>query len=111
MNECQIMDEDGVTQCACRTDDVLRLLADTRRRKFIAALESCEDGWIQVEPLLRQTIPAGKTSLEAWTREFCHVHLPMLEDHGLIDYDSEDGLIRRYHCELVSDVLAVIDSD
>ncbi|ELY47160.1 hypothetical protein DV706_02235 [Natronorubrum bangense] len=109
MNECQIVDEDGYARCTCDTDAVFRLLADARRRKLIAALESCEDDQLPLSKLIRQSTTDEQVDLEARKREFHHVHLPMLDDHGLIDYDSEADLIRYYHCELVADVLAMTD--
>ncbi|WP_240756803.1 DUF7344 domain-containing protein [Natronorubrum bangense] len=88
---------------------MFRLLADARRRKLIAALESCEDDQLPLSKLIRQSTTDEQVDLEARKREFHHVHLPMLDDHGLIDYDSEADLIRYYHCELVADVLAMTD--
>ncbi len=49
------------------------------------------------------------TTDDDWALELAHVHLPLLEDHGLVEYDARTETIRYYECELVSSVLGLIE--
>ncbi|ELY44590.1 DUF7344 domain-containing protein [Natronorubrum sulfidifaciens] len=109
MTECQIRAEDGSTRCPCATDDILRLLADTRRREIITTLESCDDDRMSL-PRLRSQSTTGHADPDSWHRAIHHIHLPMLDDHGLIDYDSEAEHIRYYHCEQVTTALEALEA-
>lgn len=111
MHECPIVDEDGIVRCGCSTDDVLRLLADARRRRILALLEA-EGGRIDVETVIA-TLAAmvDDRDVESWKAEFFHAHLPALEDGKLVDYDRRNGTIRYHRCGLVSDVLAAIETE
>jgi DNA-binding transcriptional ArsR family regulator len=110
MSECPIVDEDGTERCSCETNDVLRLLADTHRRKLVSRLEADGRNWIDVDSLVRAELAANE-ELDATTleQELYHVHLPLLEDVGLIDYDGHSKTIRYYRCDLVSNVLDAVD--
>ncbi|WP_328821486.1 DUF7344 domain-containing protein [Natronorubrum halalkaliphilum] len=90
-------------------DEIFRLLCDSRRRRIVTTLEACERNRVQTPELL-SWVTREEATVESWRRELYHVHLPMLDDVGLADYDRQDEMIRYYHCELVSDVLDVIDS-
>lgn len=110
MNECPIQDGDGGSRSTCTVDGVLELLADTRRREILAILETLEDDWIERDRLLAILDSANdEVDLTEWRTTLRHVHLPMLEARGFVDYDENSGTIRYYQCELVSDVLAAIE--
>ncbi len=49
------------------------------------------------------------TTEDDWALELAHVHLPLLEDRGLVEYDARTETIRYYECELVSNVLGSIE--
>ena len=109
MSECPIVDEDGGVRSRCDVNDLLRILADPRRREIVSALETYEDNWTDVDTLHGSLLTtSGKTNSSNWETEIRHVHLPMLEDVGLIDYDGYSETIRYYRCDLVSDLLDAI---
>jgi len=110
MTECLITDEDGVVQGSCGLDDVFRLLANARRREIVAVLDASDANWIERDRLLADPSGTddGMEAIEA-RDALHHVHLPMLEDLGLIEYDRQSGAIRYYQCQLLSSVLAAID--
>ncbi|RQG88028.1 ArsR family transcriptional regulator [Natrarchaeobius halalkaliphilus] len=110
MTECQIVDRDGVVRCVCEADEILRLLANGRRRQIIAFLESHEDDWARIETLIDDISTTTTMTDDDWETEFHHVHAPMLEASGLIEYDGQNGTIRYYHCELVSTVVDVVNA-
>ncbi|MDG5760207.1 ArsR family transcriptional regulator [Natronococcus sp. A-GB1] len=86
-------------------DEILRVLADERRRDIVAALDGAAESWITTDELSRSIGDAG------WEGELFHVHLPMLRDAGLLDYDEREGLIRYYRCDLVSAVLDTVEHE
>lgn len=110
MTECQIVDADGTERCTCDPGEILDLLANDRRRLAVAALERADSDQMQFDHLSRELCEMfDDVSPEAAAIELRHVHVPALEDRGLIEYDEHSETIRYYHCRLVSDVLAVVD--
>lgn len=97
------------------TSALLELLAAERRRQVLFLL--CGTDSVQVPEGLRtragiearrsqsrggpspssplQTTPSADQSLERLDMELSHVHLPKLEDSGLIEWDSEAGTVSR----------------
>jgi hypothetical protein len=72
---------------------MLVLLADARRRAVVSALEAAEDDWMDFDRLvavLSEETP--DVSAETWRIELHHVHLPALEDRGVIVVESHAGL-------------------
>lgn len=111
MSEFPITDEDGLVRCTCETDDLLRLLADASRRRVIVLLENYDSNRIHVDRMAQQlSMTAGNTTAREWHRRLHHRYLPMLEDVGLIEYDSQAKVVRYFDCEVITDVLDVIDS-
>ncbi|RQG95521.1 DUF7344 domain-containing protein [Natrarchaeobius chitinivorans] len=111
MTRCLIVDRDGVERCTCDVSDVFSLLANDRRRTVIAALERAQDDWISVDRLLTDVSSVDDgVGGETWAIELHHVHVPLLEEKGLIEYDAHGETIRYYHCELVSNVLTAIEA-
>jgi len=112
MTEFSITDENGLVQSTCETDEILRLLADASRRQVVVLLENCDSNWIRVDQMAQQlSMRCDDETISSWKRDLHHVHLPMLEDTGLIEYDRQDRVVRYYHCEVIANVLDVIDSE
>ncbi|MDS0477697.1 ArsR family transcriptional regulator [Natrinema sp. 1APR25-10V2] len=111
MSECQIVDSDGAVRCMCDVDEVLSLLADSRRRTIVRTLDRAPKNWIDRESLIDSLSATGSESMtpDEWALELAHVHLPLLEDCGLVEYDAHSEAIRYYECELASRVLASIE--
>ncbi|WP_408958498.1 ArsR family transcriptional regulator [Natrinema sp. 74] len=109
MSECQIVDSDGTVRCTCDVDKILSLLADSDRRTVVRTLDTAERDWLDRESLLESVSATGSMTAEDWALDLAHVHLPLLEERGLIEYDAHSETIRYYECELVSDVLAAVE--
>ena len=111
MSECPITDEDGLVRCTCETDEILRLLADASRRRVIVLLENRDSNRIHVDRMAQQlSMTTDTKTIRGWKRNLHHRHLPMLEEVGLIEYDSQARVVRYFHCEAITNVLDVIDS-
>lgn len=107
---CSIVD-DGVPHTECTARDVLCALSEPRRRTVVGAVDAHEANWIDLDDLVADVrARTDELSAEGWRRELRHAHLPMLDDIGLVDYDTTGDAVRRYDCELVSDVLAVLEN-
>lgn len=75
------------------TDAVLRLLAERQRRAVLRRLTDAAEP-VAVESLAASL--ATTTSDVAGVRiRLRHTHLPKLHDADVIDYDAEDGTVRR----------------
>ena len=112
MTEFPITDNDGLVQSICETDEVLRLLADASRRRVVVSLANCESNWIHREQLAQRLAVANEDeTVSSWERDLHHVHLPLLEDTGVVGYDRREGTIRYYHCDVLSDVLDAVGSE
>ncbi|ELY56089.1 hypothetical protein C491_14107 [Natronococcus amylolyticus DSM 10524] len=112
MSECPILDENGIVYRTCEADGVLRVLASARRREIVSELEASDENWITVDELARAISATGdETDDDGWAGELHHVHLPMLRDIGLVDYDRHGRTVRYYRCDLVSSVLEAVDSE
>ncbi|ELZ17458.1 DUF7344 domain-containing protein [Natrinema limicola] len=112
MTEFPITDNDGLVQSTCKTDEILRLLADASRRRVVVSLENVEKNRIHREQLAqRLALPHEDETISGWERALHYIHLPLLADTGLIEYDRQEGTIRHYHCERLSDVLAAVDPE
>ncbi len=109
MSECQIVDSDGTVRCTCDVDEVLSLLADSRRRTVVRTLDRAPKNWTDRESLIDLLSATGSMTADEWALELAHVHLPLLEDCGLVEYDAHSEAIRYYECELASRVLASIE--
>lgn len=109
MTPCQIVDADGTERCTCDCGEILGLLADDHRRAAVAILERADVDRLQFDRLLGAVCETlDGVSAETAAIELRHVHLPALEDRGLLEYDERSETIQYYHCRLVSDVLDVV---
>ncbi|THE64313.1 ArsR family transcriptional regulator [Salinadaptatus halalkaliphilus] len=110
MTERPIDDEKPV-QCPTDPNKVLRLLANDRRRQIVTVLDARDESLIHFEDLQQQlSIEFETPDSGNWLIQLRHVHLPMLEEAGLVEYDGRDRRIRYDDCELVSEVLTAIES-
>lgn len=109
MTTCQIVNEDGTERCTCDCGEILGLLADDHRRAAVAILERTDADRLQFDRLLAALCETlDGVSTETAAIELRHIHVPALEDRGLLEYDERNETIRYYHCGLVSDVLDTV---
>lgn len=81
-------------------DRLYRALASTRRRRLLWLL--LEEGRCTVEESVRVLLGWPVTEPDAMEIpddrrgihiELVHVHLPLLEDSGIVSYDTKDGIV------------------
>jgi len=83
-------------------DQTLAMLASNERRKLVAYFDRNDVESASMEVLtthLARTqveTDGGDPSTEAAKARLHHVHLPKLQAHGVVEYDSRSGEI-RYH--------------
>lgn len=78
----------------------IELLGHERRRKTIRILENDDETTLDRREIARR-IAAIETDADAASDELVrrvelslhHKHLPMLDDHGVVDYDRDTGLV------------------
>lgn len=109
MSECQIIDSDGTVRRTCDVDEIISLLADSRRRTVVRTLDTAPKNWTDRESLLESLPTSEAMTADEWALEFAHVHLPLLEERGLVEYDAHSETIRYFECDLVSRVLGSIE--
>jgi hypothetical protein len=76
-----------------------RVLADRRRRVLLAELEGHTEP-VSVDALTsaivaRERGDGGQSASEKVRISLHHIHLPLLNDHGIVDYDTEDKVVER----------------
>ena len=110
MTERLITDENDVVQGKYKLDDILRLLANSRRREIVVVLDSIDANWNERDRLFGGLSSTDESMDVTQVRiALHHAHLPMLEELGLIEYDKQNETIRCYQCEALLSVLAAID--
>lgn len=108
-----------MSQTAPADANPFRLLAHPYRRQLLAALADT-DGSVTVrdvrnEIVTRETaaslpdVPAAETKRVYLT--LLHIHVPMLADAGVIDYDSDRDVIEAADLEAVRPLLSVATDD
>lgn len=81
-------------------ETTLRLLADQQRRQILRWIAATA-GEVPVDTLTQrldepESVPASEESAtDAAVLRLQHVHLPMLEQAGVIVYDAEAGAVQR----------------
>lgn len=78
-----------------RIDTLLRILADSERRRILASLRSASAESVALEELTQLASDTGD-DLEHTRIRLHHNHLPALEDAGLLTYDSHTNTV-EYH--------------
>ena len=86
---------------SARLDELFRILSNRRRRRVLYSLVDSEESVIECSQLVDRladgpaTVGAGGDSSEAAVaRDLYHVHLPRLEDAGIVEYDRRQGTVR-----------------
>ena len=88
------------------TDKMLRLVSDRRRRRLLRLLADRGDGELTdlADAIADDGASSGGAAREASERvetKLYHVHLPLLADHGLVEFDSRSGTVRyRAHDDI-----------
>ncbi|MFC7078814.1 DUF7344 domain-containing protein [Halorussus caseinilyticus] len=84
-----------------RIDRVLQLLTSKERRRIIEYFHHVESDTATVEVLSahlgRLRVEAGGTEAEStdgYQNELHHVHLPKMQDYGIVEYDPRSGHVR-----------------
>lgn len=111
MITCSIVDRSGTQVATCSADDVLRSLSNGRQREVITVLERMADDEIDRDRLRQRLAERANGGDEIdWRHELRHVHVPMLDELGIVTTDEANERIRYHQCELVSSVLDVLES-
>ena len=96
-------------------DALFDLFSDERRRDLCLHVVRSEKTTFSLEELVdrmserdsKAGSEAGRTRVAA---ELHHVHLPRLDDAGLVEYDTETGTIRCEDCAM-ADLCEAFDRD
>lgn len=92
-------------------DACLRLISDRQRREILQQLRHESDGKTGVDELVTQLHGSdtarsrGQGSQEQVAIELVHNHLPKLADHGLVEIDPENEIVRYQSDEQVEALL------
>lgn len=78
-----------------RVDTLLRILADSERRRIITALRATPSERVPLEELTQRVCDSGR-DLESTRIRLHHNHLPELEQAGIITCDTHMNTI-EYH--------------
>ena len=108
-----------MSQTATADANPFRLLAHSYRRQVLAALADT-DGSVTVRDVRNgivtcetaaslSDVPAAEIKRVYLT--LLHVHVPMLADAGVIDYDPDRGVIEAADLETVRPLLSVATDD
>ena len=98
------------TSVSDRTDELLSLLADEQRRHVLRTLRVF--GGISVDRLAGHVgrATAGRTDPRNLHTRLLHVHLPKLDESGLVAFDGEQAHVcKREWPPLVVDLLDRLD--
>lgn len=102
--------------CRCRAreppgvDEVLRVLADVRRRRLLAALSRADDDTLALADLVADVAEDVDGSPARVRVAFRHNHLPRLEEAGLVEFDPEAGTVTYDPDPIVEAVVAAVES-
>lgn len=94
------------------TDTALRLLANQQRRRVLRHVTD-GNGTTTVDQLIDSLLTGTSPSADRGaTRDrlaisLHHVHLPMLQEAGVIEYDSHRETIQYHSIDLVEEILRV----
>ncbi|WP_336022995.1 DUF7344 domain-containing protein [Halobellus salinisoli] len=98
------------------TETALELLTNQQRRQILRRIADTPDG-ATIDQLVKQLgaansiHPDGNGSFEHRGIELHHVHLPMLQDANVVDYDASQGTVHRgREFQGVLSLLEVIDA-
>lgn len=99
-------------------DAYLKLISDRQRRRIIHQLRDETTGKVTVEKLVDQLHNSESAPLttEGMDRDqlsiqLIHNHLPRLDEHGIIQYDQENNVVRYQSDEQIETVLDALPTD
>jgi DNA-binding transcriptional ArsR family regulator len=90
------------------TDRTLQLLADEQRRELLRFLIETDKDVVTVDDLVAAAAGPDPAETQRTRIEIHHVHLPKLDDAGVVDYDPEHGLIRYRSAESIEQLLGFV---
>ena len=93
-------------------DETLRLLADERRREMIYALDRAETDSFTYDEVVDAVAENGGLPQDHRDRlevEMTHVHLPKMDENGLIEYDEEEEVITYDPDEEIEELMDVVE--
>lgn len=96
----QRVTEELISPAGLSEDEYYRLLSDERRRTVLRALTDVERP-IAVGELAREVAEretdggASVSAVRGVETDLHHVHLPMLDDHGIVEYDWQANRVER----------------
>jgi DNA-binding transcriptional ArsR family regulator len=77
-----------------KVDEALRVLKSPERRRVLEHLDDESDGSTTVAELASQIACSESRDGQTFEARLHHVHLPKLEDYGVLEYDSRSNAIR-----------------
>jgi DNA-binding transcriptional ArsR family regulator len=90
----------GSLSDALSTSTRCEILASKRRRELLRFLQQWPDEQVPVQQLVKHLLSADVQAKNVML-SLEHVHLPKLEQEGIVEYDSDDRWVRyRRHPEL-----------
>lgn len=99
-------------------DSTLELVADRQRRQIIRELREDTAGTATVAELVEaladgESIPAtdGPPDRSQLSIRLLHTQLPTLDDHGIVQYDRDNGVVRYTPDEQIETVLDSLPPD
>jgi DNA-binding transcriptional ArsR family regulator len=92
------------------TDELLRILADDRRRAILEYLRDSSTGAATVEMLADKIDEEDHGGDEANAAVLVHADLPKLDDGGLVDFDRRSMTVRYRSHETVEQLLDCVEA-
>lgn len=93
-------------------DDTLRVLADERRRDMLYMLEESDSDSFTYSEVIEAVWNGGDDSEDYSNQlkiEMTHVHLPKMEEKGVLEYDERSEIIRYDPDEELRELLGVVE--
>lgn len=82
-------------------DESLRLVADRSRRRVLEHLRYEATGRTTLDDLVDRLLSSGSVSVgdrradrKTLALQLYHVHLPKLDDHGVVEFDPDSGTVQ-----------------
>jgi len=103
---------------ATHLDTYLQLISDGHRRRIIHQLRDETTGKATVEDLVDQLhggksalLTAERTDRDQLSIQLIHNHLPKLDEHGIIQYDQENKVVRYQPNKQIETVLDALPTE
>lgn len=92
-------------------DALFRALANECRRELVSVLERRATSHVDVETLAHQLAATGAVDDRTAVTELHHVHLPMLDEAGVLEYDHERGVVEYLGSRTACRLLSIVDGE